>query len=256
MLPILQLGPLAIQAPGLILLIGLWLSLNLVERAAPRFGLKAAHLYNLVLVSLLGGLIGARLSYVLRYSAAFASNPASIFSLNPALLDSMGGLLTALLTGIVYAQRKKLPFWRTLDALTPGLAGMGVAVGLAHLASGAAFGAPTELPWSINLWGANRHPSQVYEIMAALAILLLTWPGKGLIQPISHQPGVYFLAFVALNAAARLLLETWRGDSYLLAGGVRSGQVAAWLILAASLAGMSWLRRAAPSKAQPPSDPM
>ncbi len=246
MLPILQLGPLAIQTPGLILLLGLWLGLTLVERFAPRHGLPAERLYNLALTGLVAGLLGARLAYALRYFSAFAANPLSLFSLNPGLLDVPGGIGLGLIAAWVYGQRKGLPLWPTLDALTPGLALFAAAVGLSHLASGAAYGAPTGLPWGVELWGARRHPTQIYEIVLAALILWAVWPGRGLRLAArrSARPGARFLAFAACSAAARLLLEAFRGDSLLLAGGVRAAQAAAWVILALSLWGLSRLHSA------------
>jgi prolipoprotein diacylglyceryltransferase len=149
------------------------------------------------------------------------------------MLDGGGGLVVGALAGLVYGQRKHMPLWPTLDALTPALAILAVGLGLAHLASGNAFGAPTRLPWGIDLWGEKRHPSQVYEIMAALAILALVWPRPA--QDETWPPGARFLAFIALSAFARLFLEAFRGDSTLLVGSLRTAQVAAWLVLAAAL---------------------
>jgi len=246
MLPTLQVGPLALQLPGLIVLIGLWLGLTLAERQAGRCGIKGSDLYNLVFVALLSGIIGARLSFLLRYPQAFAASPFSLISLNPDLLEPFGGLAAALLGGLIYAQRKAMPFWSSLDALTPALAVLLLALGFAHLASGAAFGAPSELPWAIEMWGARRHPSQMYEILAAGFILALIWPGRGILQP--NKAGIYFSGFVALSAGARLLLEGFRGDSSLLAAGLRSAQVGAWLLLAVSLLGSHWLKHQASSK--------
>jgi phosphatidylglycerol---prolipoprotein diacylglyceryl transferase len=240
MLPALQLGPLAIQTPGLVILIGLWLGLSLAERSSGRFGLKSNDLYNLVLIAIIVGIVGARLVYMLRYPAAFAASPFSVFTLNPGLLDPAGGLVAALLAGVIYSQRKRVSMWQALDALTPALAVLFVALGIAHLASGGAFGSPSNLPWAIHLWGESRHPAQIYEIFAATIILALTWPGRGLIRP--SQPGVYFLSFAAMSAGARLFLEAFRGDSSLLAIGLRSAQLAAWILLAASLSGIYWIK--------------
>lgn len=236
MFPILQIGPLAIQTPGLILLVGLWLALNLSERAAARKGLNPNTLYNLALAALAGGVLGARLGFVLRYPEAFAANPTSIFSPNPGLLDAWGGLSGALLVGLIYGQRKGLSLWPTLDALTPGLAMLGVALNFSHLASGAAFGAPTDLPWGIELWGARRHPSQVYELVAAALILWALRPNSKFFQRlIGLAPGLAFWAFGALSALSRLVLEAWRGDSQIIFGGLRQPQLFAWLVLALSL---------------------
>ncbi len=234
MFPILQVGPLAIQAPGLILLLGVWLGLTLAERHAERYDTDPNLLYNLAFIALIGGVVGARLSYAAQFSEAFIASPASLVSLNPGLLDPWGGLAVGVIVGIVYAQRKGMALWPTLDALTPALAVIGVALGLSHLASGTAFGAPSKLLWAIQLWGESRHPSQAYETLAALGILALVWPGRSGEQP----PGVVFLRFMALSAGAALFLEAFRGDSMLVFGGLRAVQVAAWVVMAGCLWGL------------------
>jgi phosphatidylglycerol---prolipoprotein diacylglyceryl transferase len=244
MFPVLPIGPIALPAPSLAILVGLWLGLSLSEKHAPRFGIKASYLYNLVMLMLLTGILGARLAFIIRFPVAFSDNLASVVSLNLGLLDPIGGLFFAILAGSIYGKRKGLPFWSTLDALTPMLATFMVALGLSHLASGAAFGAPTNLPWGIDLWGTRRHPSQVYELAAATLILALLWPEHYLRR--LHQPGEYFLTFLAASAGSRLFLEAFRGDSQLIFFGLRSAQAFSWVILAISLLVLYWLRRRLP----------
>jgi prolipoprotein diacylglyceryltransferase len=247
MLPVLNVGPLAIQFPGLVLIAGLWLGLSLAERYASRRGVQASALYNLVFVALIAGVIGARLAYVARYPEAFRGNPLSLVSLNPGLLDIWGGLAVGVIAALVYGQRKGLALWTTLDALTPALAALAIALHLSHLASGAAFGAPTDLPWGIELWGARRHPAQIYATLGASLILAYLWPSRKR----AWVPGVYFLTFLALSAAARLFLEAFRGDSALLPNGFRAAQVIAWLALAASLWAIQRLGRVETSAEAP-----
>lgn len=237
MLPVVQIGSLALQVPGLVLLFGLWLGLSLAERRAPRYGINPGDLYNLVFVTLVAGIAGARLAYLALYPSAFAASPSSLVSLNPGLLDPAGGAAAAFIAGMVYIQRKRLPGWPLLDALTPLLAILVIASGLANLASGDAFGAPVDLPWAIYLWGAWRHPSQVYEILAALLILVGLF-GLPVSRRMSAHPGLTFLAFLALSAASRLFLEAFRGDSLLTVWGLRTPQLAAWFLLAVALWGL------------------
>jgi prolipoprotein diacylglyceryltransferase len=75
-------------------------------------------------------------------------------------------------------------------------------------------------------------------------IAIATWPGGWISRRSEHpasgeslnvRPGLRFWAFLALSAAARLFLETFRGDSTLLLGMFRQAQAIAWLVLAASL---------------------
>lgn len=233
MLPIIQIGPLALQTPGLILLLGVWVGLMLSDRQSRIYQLPSRSLENLVLTAILGGLVGARLAYVIRYPTIFIDSPLSLVSPNPGLLDVWVGLLTGCIMAIIYIQRKKLPFWNVLDGLAPVLGVISLAIHLSNLASGSGYGSPTSLPWGIDLWGTRRHPTQVYEALAALIILLVTWFGTG--KEPYQKAGLRFLAFCILSSFARVFLEAYRGDSTILLGSIRAAQLIAWMILASSL---------------------
>lgn len=236
MFPALQIGPISVSIPGLVMLVGLWLGLSMAEKHSPRQGVSPGLLYNLVFIALIAGVTGARLVYVTRYPEAFLSSPFSLLSVSLDLLDPLAGLVTGLLAALAYSQRKRASLWSVLDTLTPMFAVLGLTLGVAHLAAGSAFGMPTSLPWAIELWGAWRHPTQVYEIFVAAAILIAIFFIDS--RPWSQKPGLVFLSFLALNAASRLFLEAFRGDSFLLAERFRSAQIIAWIILALSLWGL------------------
>ena len=245
MYPVLQVGSLAIAVPGLALLIGVWVALELAEREAARLTLNPDAVYRLAFSALVAGLIGARLAYVARYLSVYASDPLGIFSLNAATLAPAEGALIGVTAAFIYGARRQLPLRATLDALAPALAALAVAVAVAHAASGDAFGAPAQLPWSVYLWGEYRHPAQVYELIAALGVLGLGWRvrARGLF------PGFNFLLVAALSAAARIFLEAFRGDSLLIAGGWRAAQVVGLVVLAVCLAAMRyWSREAAQTR--------
>ncbi|NIM94936.1 MAG: hypothetical protein GTO18_14640 [Anaerolineales bacterium] len=239
MFPILNLGPLAIQVPGLILLAGIWLALTLIEKEAPRRNLETSDLNNLILLGLVAGIVGARLWYAVRFLDVYLDNPLSLFSLNPSTLALWEGILTGIIAAMIYGQRKGLPLWPTLDAVAPGLAVFAVALGFSHLASGDAFGAASSLPWSIELWGERRHPSQVYEILAAVLVLVVTLR----IRKWKTYPGFTFLAWVALTSLSVLILGAFRGDSVIVFETLRRDQVIALAVLMAALLGMHLLAR-------------
>ena len=249
MLPYLRLGPFLLQTSGLALLLGVWLGSWLAEKEAPRVEIMPERVYNLVFFGLIGGLVGARLAYAARFLSAYLENPLSLFALNPNTLAPYPGLLIGLLVAFVYGQRKGLRLRPALDALAPGLAVFMVFLGLAHLLSGDAFGAPSStLPWRIYLWSEYRHPSQVYEILLALGVLLVFIkrpfgePGRGL----------NFLWVVALSAGARVFLEAYRGDSLIWAGGFRAAQVIGLLAMFAALWWMRlWSARYSPVEREP-----
>ncbi len=237
MLPVLDIGPLSIQTSGLLLLIGIWVGLLRTERYARRSGLDANRIYNLAMIALIAGLSGARLAYAAHNPSSFSRNLLGLLALTPEMLDPLGGLAAGILAAWIYGQRNKIPLWPTLDAFTPAAAVVMIMIGLSHIASGKAFGAPADLPWSISLWGAQRHPSQIYETLAAIGIAVLIWPREG--QRWAETSGLRFLVLLALSSAARLFLEAFRGDSQLIFTSVRAAQLIAWLFLAVSL----WLIR-------------
>jgi prolipoprotein diacylglyceryltransferase len=95
---------------------------------------------------------------------------------------------------------------------------------LADLASGDAYGSPSSLPWAIELWGALRHPTPIYQLSAVIVIGLIVLKSKRAFD------GAWFGLFVALYAAARLFSEAFRGDSETI-GGLRTAQVWSLLVL-------------------------
>jgi prolipoprotein diacylglyceryltransferase len=233
MLPVLQVGSLAIPIPGLALLIGVGAALWLSEKEAGRLQLDPDAIYTLAFTGLVAGLVGARLAYVLHYWSVYLRDPLGILSLNATALAPAEGALIGVTAALVYGARRQLPLRTTLDALAPGVAAMAVAVAVAHVASGDAFGAPTALPWRVFLWGEYRHPSQIYELIGALLILGVTWRTRTQAWPAGA--GFNFLLMVARSAAARVFLEAFRGDSLMLPGGWRAAQVLGLIILAACL---------------------
>jgi phosphatidylglycerol:prolipoprotein diacylglycerol transferase len=232
----------------ILLLAALWLGLALAEKRAERHGVLRDPLSNLVYFSLLGYIVGGRLFYAVSNFSIFIQSPLSLFSLNVGLFDSFAALASAGIAGFMYGSRQHLPFWSTLDALTPLFAVIVIGLSLSHLAAGSAFGSPTDLPWGIDLWNATRHPTQIYSLIAALSIFGLIWfrqPGS--------PAGSDFLLFAALTAGARLFLEAFRGDSMLTFGGLRLAQIIAWMVLAAALFGIEARRSADPClKRNPP----
>ena len=237
MLPYLRLGPFLLQTAGLALILGVWAGSWLAEKEAVRAKIKPDLVYNLIFFGLVAGLVGARLAYAARFLNVYLENPLSLLSINPNTLSAGEGLLIGLLAAFVYSQRKGLPLRPALDALAPGLAAFMVLLGAAHLLSGDAYGAATNaLPWRIYLWSEYRHPSQIYEILAALGVLLIV-----LKRPLGDPGrGLNFLLVVGLSAGARVFLEAFRGDSVIWPGGFRTAQAAGLFILAVTL----WLMRA------------
>jgi phosphatidylglycerol:prolipoprotein diacylglycerol transferase len=211
----------------ILLLLATWIGLTFAEKRAERHGVSKDDLNNITYYGLIAFVIGGRLSFVLQNLPAFIKSPLGIISINPDIFDPLGALAVAFIVAFVYGQRQKLQLWNTLDALTPYFAILAIGIGLSHLAAGTAFGMETDAAWGINLWNATRHPTQTYEILASLLIFGLVW-----FQKQNPRPGILFLIYAALTAAAQLFIQAFRGDSALIFNGLHQEQVIAWVLLA------------------------
>jgi prolipoprotein diacylglyceryltransferase len=222
--------------PFLALLVGLWGGMILLEHESKRMKLNPSMVANLVICSTVAGIIGARLGYALQFRALYASKPLSLLALTPTTLSPSMGFLVGLITFWILIDHQNLPVRPALDALAPGLALFMVFLGASHILSGDAFGAPTGVPWAIRLWKEYRHPSQFYETFTALIIFLVIL--KRFPKP--DGAGLNFGLTIALTAASRVFLETFRGDSVLWPAGFRAAQVIALVLMAV---GFYWMRR-------------
>jgi prolipoprotein diacylglyceryltransferase len=117
MYPILQIGPLAIQLPGLLLLAGLWIGTQIAERESARHKLDPGLISNMIFIALAAGIVGARLGYALKYFDLYLSEPLNLLALNPNTLSAMEGIVVGLIAATIYAQRKaslkRRCIWRT-----------------------------------------------------------------------------------------------------------------------------------------------
>jgi phosphatidylglycerol:prolipoprotein diacylglycerol transferase len=228
MFPTIQIGPLALQSDGLILLLTFMLALEVLRRAATAIGLNGDDAQNVGFTAGVAGLVGARLGYVAQYWEVFRDSPLSALTLTPDALSPLAGLGAGLIAGFAYAQRKRLDNRRFLDALAPALAIVAAGVALADLATGRNPGAPSGLPWAIDLWGAPRHPVQIYYMLAAAL--------SGVLAVRAGRPfdGAWFGLFTVLYGMSTLVLDALH-ESGATVGGVRTAQAGALVVVIVAL---------------------
>jgi phosphatidylglycerol---prolipoprotein diacylglyceryl transferase len=249
MLPVLQIGPLSIRTPGLVLLAGLWAALEVASREGVRRGIDGNKVYNLGFYALVAGVLGARMGFVLFHPLLYiritplSRFVGSVFSPTPGTEVPWVGVLLAAGVAAYLIRRWQLDPLALADSFAPAFAIMGIAIGLADLLSGNMYGMETRLPWAIDLWGAARHPTQLYLALACAANLavLLRLRSKEDALP----PGSLFQVSLAILSLAVLLIEPLRADSPVLIAGVRTWQVIALGVLVAALAGFAWRAPAA-----------
>ncbi|MHB8781128.1 MAG: prolipoprotein diacylglyceryl transferase [Candidatus Geothermincolia bacterium] len=215
-----ELGPLSVHAYGFMLalaflaaiVIGRW---HLKSRFIDQYAI-----YDIVLAGAAGGILGARVFYVIGNWNEFSAAPLEILEFwNVAGLVFYGGLLGGALAVLGVIRWKKLPFWTIADT-----AGMGLALGLAIarvgcFLNGCCYGEATGLPWGVSFPEETRwrlgilehvHPTQIYELLADLAlfVFLITFRRR------QEREGELFLLFLAGYGAIRFFVEFFRAHDH------------------------------------------
>jgi phosphatidylglycerol:prolipoprotein diacylglycerol transferase len=232
MFPTLNIGGLVFPTAGLIIILGAWLGLSLVERTAVRVQQNRELIYGVAATAVFVGFIGARLTFVLQYWSAFSQNLLSIiWPLNTGY-NVWGGLVLGLIGSFFYARAKRLPPLPTLDALLPGVVFGLIVVSLADFAGGPGYGTLTAVPWGVAQFGVRRHPVQLYELLVG-GLALLTWWRVS--SPAGYQIGRPFLWGTAVYTAGRLFVDAFRDNAWVIGDGYHGLQIVTLFILLATL---------------------
>ena len=260
---VLQFGPLHLRAYGLMMAIAFVVGTFLSLRAARRASLDEDKVVNVILVTLVASILGARMLYVLEHLGEFRREWTSVLALWQGGLTLYGGLFAGTFAGLVAARRMGLPVWVTADALTPALA-LGTMFGrVGCYLNGCCYGQPTNLPWGVvfppgsfaalEFGSSPVHPSQLYNALAGLALFLLFTVARSRFR----VPGVMFWSFIVAFGSLRIPLDLTRAyeaDAVLLRIGIAEVTESQLMSLGMMLFGTLMilrLRRGAPADPTP-----
>jgi phosphatidylglycerol:prolipoprotein diacylglycerol transferase len=235
----LQIGPLAIRWYGLLIATGVLLGTTLAHREAIRRGQDPEKLLNVIVLTVIIGLVGGRLYYVLFNWDYYGAHPSRIVAVWEGGLAIHGGLIAGALTSILYCWRAKLPLLVTLDIMAPCVA-IAQAIGRwGNFFNQEAFGVPTDLPWKLYIDPAHRppqlaayeyfHPTFLYESFWNLLVFVVLW--FGLRKRLQGKPGALTLCYLGVYSVGRFFVEGLRIDSLML-GTYRAAQVMSLLLVA------------------------
>ena len=174
MIPMFSIGPLTIYFFGFMIAIGATVGFIIFSREAKKQGLDHKLLMDGAMYSLIGGIIGARIIYILIYNPAYYfANPLKILSVHEGGLSIHGGILAGLIVGYWFLKKNKLPVWKTLDIVSPALI---LAQGISRIGCDV-FGGPISnaLPWGVEVYGEYLHPAQAYEFLLDYLLFGYLW---------------------------------------------------------------------------------
>lgn len=232
-------GPWNIPTYTVLLDMGLILGLLLTYFEGKRLLGKGEIALDLGLWTVVGGIIGGRIGYVLANWSAFSEDWTRALRIWEGGLSFHGAFLGGLVAIVIFAQFQRrseepVSFYKLADVVTVGLA-LGVSFGWsACLMGGCAYGVLGEgfgyaiLP---DLFGveAPRFATQVVGLGYSLVLFIGLW----LLRRHWPFPGASFMMFVLLYFSGMFFLEFARGDEAVYLDPWRLTQ---WLDLALALA--------------------
>lgn len=107
---------------GVVIAIGVYLALKLIDRIAKRSGQDPDVYWSLALWAILSGIVGARLYYVIFRWNEYKNDLPSIFNLREGGLAIYGGIIAGFLAMFVFAAIKKQKPALLADTAVPGIA--------------------------------------------------------------------------------------------------------------------------------------
>lgn len=226
-------GPFTITWHGVFTAVGIAAAVLVTAYFAKKHNILEDDIYNIALWAVPGGIVGARLLYVIEHASDFTHDLGGVFAVNEGGISIYGGIIGGALVGFAYAWRKHLPMRRIADATALGLL-IGQSVGrIGDFINGEHWAKASSLPWAFCYTNPNtlngdpnsntaalcgsitKHPlsppavhpvAGVYEPLGMLLIFAVLW----WLYRRLHAAGYIFWIYVILYAALRAVLSPLR----------------------------------------------
>lgn len=177
---------------------------------------------NTILISLPIGIVGARLYYVIFEFPYYMSNPLEIFNIRQGGLAIHGGIIFGLLSALIYTRRKRINFFKAVDAAAPSLI-LAQSIGRwGNFFNQEAHGGPVSYDFikhfphfiqqGMNIGGTYYHPTFLYESIWDFCVFLILI----IIIKKYKKNGFIFFTYIGLYSIGRFFVEGLRTDSLML----------------------------------------
>jgi phosphatidylglycerol---prolipoprotein diacylglyceryl transferase len=236
--PEIHLGPITLQTFGIMFALAFVAAGALVARRLDEWGKPRDWAYEVILCALVGGLVGARLDFIIEnYDSVKDDLLGNLFSGSG--LVWYGGAIGGAIGVTLWAWYRGMLNAALLDLCAAPLA-IGYAIGRigCQLSGDGDYGKAWGGPWAMSYPEGTKpidqtvHPTPIYETLAMGLIAYLLWRLRD-----RFQTGALFAIYLVLAGTERLLVEFIRRNDELILG-LTQAQL---LSLAMIAAGAAWL---------------
>ncbi len=213
-----HLGPLPIHSFGLMVVCTFLAAWARFSIDLQRTGRSPELAEPVVFWGAVGGLLGARILFILSFPQEFIQDPLAAI-ISGGGFTFYGGLIGGALAVYLVVRKQGIGFLEGGDLVSPSLA-IGYAVGRVgcHLSGDGDYGAATTMPWGLSYSlgfipsppGVLVHPTPIYETMLSLGVawILIRQIKRGTFAgaPFGRLFGIYLI----LSSSARFVVEFYR----------------------------------------------
>lgn len=238
-----QIGNFTIRYYSVFILLGVIVAYILIQKEAKRFKISDDFIFNLFFYTVILGIIGARLYYVIFNWDLYAANPLSIFKFWEGGLAIHGGLIAGLITVVLYCQKNNVKLTRILDIIVPGLL-IAQAIGRwGNFFNSEAHGPVTTILKlqekfvprfvidGMNIGGIYYEPTFYYEsLWNFLGFIIILFIRRRPKVKVGNMTAFYLIWY----GIGRFFIESMRTDSLML-GGFKVAQIVSLLMIIAGL---------------------
>src|SRR3954466_10190327 len=242
MQPELHIGPVTLQTFGIAFGLAFVAAGAVLARRFREIGRPVDWAYEMIFAGLVGGLVGARVDYLVQnWDKVHDDLLGNLFSGSG--LVWLGGVVGGAIGVLLWAWRRNFLNLVLLDVAAVPLA-LGYAIGRigCQLSGDGDYGKASDLPWAMSYpdgtvpTRTEVHPTPVYETLAMGLVALLLWRLRDRVRP-----GIIFAWYLVGSGLERLLVEFLRRNDE-VAAGLTAPQIESLLLF---LAGAGWLAFAA-----------
>lgn len=171
-----QLGPVPIYSFGVMLVIGILLSMYVVWKKIGEYHIESDDFFDLSFLVLIWGVVGARAAYILEHFDQFGLSVVKwLWLTNYSGMAIWGGLVAGLITVLLWTKSRDYKVIEVLDLFVIGLS-LGQAVGrVGSFLDGSSVGKAAN--WGIMMAGSGEKliPIQLFEALGYLLLFLWLW---------------------------------------------------------------------------------
>jgi len=236
--PEIHLGPVTLQTFGIAFALAFLAAGALVAKRLGELGKPTDWAYEMILAALAGGIVGARLDFIIEnYSSVKDDLLGNIFS--GAGLIWYGGAIGGAIGVTIWAWRRGMLTVALLDLCAAPLA-LGYAIGRigCQVSGDGDYGKAWDGPWAMAYPHGTKpiettvQPTPIYETLAMGLVAYLLWRLRD-----RYQAGVLFCIYLMLAGTERLLVEFIRRNEHVFLGLTQAQLVSIAMIVA----GGAWL---------------